>query len=116
MVWLSNGKKILKKFKLFVTCRPLAFISLNGDLQPTKHFSLFDFDKNKILKVFKFYLPKKADEIFDKTEEYDIMNITKHPMSTFLIGNSYIDGDIDFTDTSMYQLFSNLFKKVHCNI
>ena len=115
-IWLGYlmGRKILKKSKLFVTSRTLAFIALNGELQPTENYSLYDFDDSRVLKVLKFCFANKADELFNKIKENDVLSIAKHPMSAFLIGNSYIEENFDLTDVTMYLLYLRLFEKFHC--
>ena len=113
LTWLGYlmGRKILKKCKLFVTSRPLAFIELNGDLQPTELFSLYDFEDSRVLKALEFYFPNTSDNIYKKIKEAEIINIAQHPMSAFLIGTSYNDGDYDLADTTLYQMYMKLFEK-----
>ena len=116
-LWLSHlmGRNILTGCKLFVTSRPLSFTQLSGDLQPSISYSLYDINENKMLDFIKFHFPENSEDIFKQIKVNDVLSIAKHPMSIFLIGRSYIDGELDFTDTTMYQLFLNLFEKFHCN-
>ena len=116
-IWLSHliGRNILTGSKLFVTSRPLTFTKLPGDLQPSISYSLYDIRENKMFNFIKFHFPDKSKDIIKEIEANDVLNIAKHPMSMFLIGRSYIDGDLDFTDITMYQLFLKLFEKFLCN-
>ena len=116
-VWLSHliARNILTGCKLFVTSRPLSFTKLSRDLQPNISYSLYDIKENEMLDFIKFHFHEDSENILNIIEVNDVLSIAKHPMSIFLIGRSYLDGDLDFTDTSMYQLFLKLFETFHCN-
>ena len=115
-IWLSDliARNILSGCKLYVTSRPLSFLKLSGDLQPTTSLSLYDVQQDKLSEFLKFHFPQSSEYILNTLKENDVLEMAKHPMLIYLIAKTLVDGDIDTTDISLYQLLLNLFEKFHC--